>query len=65
LIMLPCSKAYCLVDRGEGPASRAVLRLAIVLVRLVLLVARFVRSVYSVIVCLEVGSCLYVLLELR
>jgi hypothetical protein len=45
----------CLVGSGEGAASRAVLRLGLVFVRLV---DRFVRSVWSRLVGLELCSYL-------
>jgi hypothetical protein len=48
----------CLVSRGEGAASRAVFRLDLVFVRLVRLIVRLVRSVWSRLVGLKLCRCL-------
>jgi hypothetical protein len=43
----------CLVASGEGPGSRALFELCLVLARIVLFVVGFVRSVWSWLVPLE------------
>jgi hypothetical protein len=47
-----------LAASGEGPASRALLELGLVIVELVMLVIGFIQFASSRLVCLEMGNCL-------
>jgi hypothetical protein len=51
ILLVGLGLLVCLLARGEGPASRAVLELGLVLVRLVRLIVGFVWLVYLLVAC--------------